>query len=104
MTLSAEEFTDRFLLHVLPTGFVRIRHYGFLANRNRVEKLERARELLHVEAPHVIDREENWEERCQRLTGRDPTLCPECHQGRMIRVETLLPESETISVDGIDSS
>ncbi|MCP3961851.1 MAG: hypothetical protein GY719_28750 [bacterium] len=73
-----------------------------MANRNRAERLERARDLLHVEAPDAIDQEESWEERCLRLTGRDPTLCPECHQGRMIRVEMLLPES--ISLEGIDSS
>jgi hypothetical protein len=48
MALSAEEFLRRFLLHVVPTGFVRIRHYGFLANRTRQEKLTRARQLLAV--------------------------------------------------------
>jgi hypothetical protein len=46
MELTAEEFLRRFLLHVVPTGFVRIRHYGLLANRTRQEKLTRARQLL----------------------------------------------------------
>ena len=46
MTLTATEFLRRFLLHVLPKGFVRIRHYGFLANRHRSEKLELCRKLL----------------------------------------------------------
>ena len=46
MTLDAIEFVRRFLMHVLPSGFVRIRHYGFLANRHRREKLMRCRELL----------------------------------------------------------
>jgi len=50
MTLSAVEFLRRFLLHVLPRGFVRIRHYGFLANRARSEKLERCRRALHVQS------------------------------------------------------
>ena len=99
MTLDADEFISRFLLHVLPTGFVRIRHFGFLANRHRTEKLQRARELLDVEPPEATDSSETWEERCQRLTGRDPTLCPECRQGRMICVEILRPQPE-----GIDSS
>ena len=46
MTLSAEEFIRRFLLHVLPEGFQRIRYYGFLGNRYREEKLARCRQLL----------------------------------------------------------
>jgi hypothetical protein len=48
MTLSADEFIRRFLLHVLPSGFHRIRHYGLLANAGRREHLARARQLLHV--------------------------------------------------------
>ncbi len=103
MTLDAEQFISRFLLHVLPTGFVRIRHFGFLANRHRAEKLERARELLHVEPPEATDTTETWEQRCQRLTGRDPTLCHECGEGRLVVVETL-PKSGATSVEGIDSS
>ena len=50
MELSAEEFLRRFLLHVVPTGFVRIRHYGLLANRTRQDKLARARQLLAIVA------------------------------------------------------
>ena len=48
MTLDADEFMRRFLLHVLPGGFHRIRHYGLLANAGRREHLAQARELLHV--------------------------------------------------------
>ena len=48
MTLSTDEFMRRFLLHVLPSGFHRIRHYGLIANSGRRENLARARELLHV--------------------------------------------------------
>ena len=48
MTLSQDEFMRRFLLHVLPNGFHRIRHYGLLANSGRKDNLEKARELLHV--------------------------------------------------------
>jgi hypothetical protein len=51
MTLEAEEFIRRFLLHVLPDGFQRIRYYGFLANRYREQKLARCRELLDMPAP-----------------------------------------------------
>ncbi len=58
MTLPAEEFLRRFLLHVLPGGFVRIRHFGFLANRGRTAKLARCRELLTAgpsEAPPAVE-------------------------------------------------
>ena len=58
MTLAAGEFIRRFLLHVLPTGFHRIRHYGLLANARRKENLVIARELLKVPAPPVVDTEE----------------------------------------------
>ena len=51
MTLAADEFMRRFLLHVLPSGFHRIRHYGLLANAGRREHLAQARELLHVVPP-----------------------------------------------------
>ena len=53
MTLQAEEFMRRFLLHVLPSGFHRIRHYGLLANANRKTHIATARELLHQPAPEV---------------------------------------------------
>jgi len=46
MTLAAEEFLGRFLLHVLPKGFTRVRHFGLLANRGRTQRLERCRQLL----------------------------------------------------------
>jgi hypothetical protein len=51
MTLSSDEFMRRFLLHVLPGGFHRIRHFGLIANNGRKEKLALARELLHVPTP-----------------------------------------------------
>ena len=55
MTLSPQEFMRRFLLHVLPGGFHRIRHYGLLANSNRRDNLAVARELLHVAPPPAPD-------------------------------------------------
>ena len=55
MTLEPEEFMRRFLLHVLPGGFHRIRHYGLIANNARKENLARARELLHVVPAAVAD-------------------------------------------------
>ena len=71
MRLPAAEFMRRFLLHVLPSGFQRIRHYGLLANRTREAKLERCRELLGVAppAPSEHDQDEDYRDRYLRLTG-----------------------------------
>ena len=54
MTLATEEFIRRFLMHVLPKGFHRIRHYGLLANGNRADHIAKARELLNVPKPDAI--------------------------------------------------
>jgi hypothetical protein len=93
MRLAAEEFVRRFLLHVLPSGFQRIRHYGWLANRSRALKLERCRQLLDAPAPapRSADEPEDYRDRYQRLTGVSLWDCPHCGRGRMICVETLLP-------------
>lgn len=93
MRLEAGEFVRRFLLHVLPSGFQRIRHYGWLANRSRAVKLERCRHLLDVPAPVPVSADEpaDYRDRYQRLTGISLWECPHCHSGRMICVETLQP-------------
>ena len=73
MTLEAEEFIRRFLLHVLPEGFQRIRYYGFLANRYREQKLEHCRELLDMPAPAPeppdLEPAKDFRERYQELIG-----------------------------------
>jgi len=91
MTLSATEFLRRFLLHVLPAGFMRVRHYGLLANRQKHEKLARCREVLGCRpAPVFAPRpEESVPERIKRLTGVDITRCPVCGTGPMRIIERL---------------
>ena len=86
MTLEAEEFIRRFLLHVLPEGFQRIRYYGFLGNRYREEKLARCRELLGMPAPEppASEATKDYRERYEELTGSSLRECPVCHQGRML--------------------
>jgi len=92
MTLSAPEFIRRFLLHVLPSGFMRVRHYGLLANRRRTEKLARCRALLGCAAPPgARSRGESTPERIARLTGIDLTRCAVCGAGPMRLVERLAP-------------
>jgi hypothetical protein len=88
MTVAADEFIRRFLLHVLPEGFHRIRYYGFLGNRHRAQKLARCRELLGMAAPEH-QAEQDYRLRCEELNGHALTQCPVCRCGRMIMIETI---------------
>jgi hypothetical protein len=90
MTLPADEFLRRFLLHVLPAGFVRIRHFGFLANRGRTAKLARCRALLAVSSPAPTT-PEPVAALLFRLTGVDIEQCPVCHAGRLRIVAAFRP-------------
>ena len=87
MTLTAEEFIRRFLLHTLPDGFQRIRYYGFLGNRYRQEKLSRCRQLIGMADPVAPPTPENYQDRHEELTGISLRECPVCHRGRMTIVE-----------------
>jgi hypothetical protein len=100
MTLDADEFIRRFLLHVLPNGLMRIRHYGFLANRHCEAKLASCRKLLGVTAPDTTalaepastsgDRQD-YRDHSEQLTGNSLRMCPHCGQGHMVCIETFLP-------------
>jgi putative transposase len=92
MELRAEEFLRRFLLHVLPTGFVRIRHYGLLANRARQDKLTRARQLLAIMAatPLLSPTSAPATDSAPSLTAA--ALCPHCASTRWRRIARLLPQ------------
>ena len=91
MTLAAAEFLRRFLLHVLPGGFVRIRHFGFLANRGRTAKLARCRALLAVPPPPPPASPEPVAALVHRRTGVDLTACPVCRAGRLRIVAVFRP-------------
>jgi len=82
ITISAVEFIRRFLLHSLPKGFVRIRHYGFLANRNRRANLKVIRKLLKLPS-QPAKTQASLEQMMLQLTGTDITTCPCCNQGKM---------------------
>jgi hypothetical protein len=90
-TLPATDFVQRFLLHTLPSRFVRIRHYGLLSNGQRTALVARARTRLGQPAPPETNgaTAENWRALYQRLTGRDPDLCAVCHVGH-VRIAYLL--------------
>jgi len=82
MTLDAVEFLRRFLLHVLPTGLVRIRQFGFLSNRDRARKLQLCRTLLASRFPPLCDPAATSE-------SVDPRTCPHCKFGHLILIELL---------------
>jgi hypothetical protein len=90
MALGAEEFLRRFLLHTLPSGFVKIRHYGLLGNRCRHEKVARCRVLLDQPEPEPLE-SESVEDLMLRLTGIDIQRCPACQQGRLQVIAVLAP-------------
>jgi len=91
VTMESFELIRRFLLHVLPEGFMKIRHYGILSNRNRGTKLRRAKRLLHVREPTEPTGKETWQDLFLRLTGIDVRVCPECGMGRMRLREVIYP-------------
>jgi hypothetical protein len=90
MTLDVFEFIRRFLLHILPAGFVKIRHYGILSNRNKGAKFKKCREYLGLTINSVKPKVKlSWEELLFQLTGVNPRNCPVCKQGKMVTHEIL---------------
>ena len=94
MTVGARDFVRRFLLHVLPRGFVRVRHFGLQANCRRSHLITQARQLLDQPAPPVASPppRESWQDLFRRLTGQDPMRCPFCQEGTL-RIASRIPAS-----------
>jgi hypothetical protein len=90
MTLEVDEFLRRFLLHVVPSGFMRIRHFGLLANRTRRSALTQCRNLLRQPPPEAAP-SESVTQLVQRLAGVDLSRCPVCGEGRMQRTAVVTP-------------
>ncbi len=90
MALEGDEFLRRFLLHVLPKGFTRIRHYGLIANRGKTERLAQVREALAVAPPELIEAE-SVEAFMLRVVGVDIHCCPICGEGRLRWVAEIAP-------------
>src|SRR6056297_3861591 len=90
MTLDVFEFIRRFLLHLLPKRFVRIRYYGILCHRYRKRNLLFCRYLLKVYIKRVDNSnlKESWQDILFRLTGKDLTVCPKCG-GNMVSADNL---------------
>jgi predicted Zn-ribbon and HTH transcriptional regulator len=89
MTLDAHEFIRRFLLHILPMGFMKIRYFGFLSHKNKREAIALLRKLIDPEATLPEKFNETIIEIMLRLTGKDITCCPECKKGKMKMIRKL---------------
>ncbi len=89
MTLDAHEFIRRFLLHILPDGFMRIRHFGFLANRAKKQALPQCRKLLGLNPALPEIPNQSTHDLLRELTGTDLSRCPRCQKGTMIVVAEL---------------
>jgi putative transposase/transposase-like zinc-binding protein len=92
LTVNAEEFIRRYLLHILPSGFMKIRYFGFLANTNKKECIPLIQQLINPDLKITEKVTETIQEIMLRLTGADISCCPECGKGKMIYMEDL-PEA-----------
>ncbi len=88
--MNAEEFIRRFLLHILPKRFMKIRYYGFLAHTNTKVTIPLLRQLMKPDAELLEKMKETVQEMMLRLTGIDIFCCPECGKGKMVRMKELL--------------
>ena len=84
MVLPAQEFIRRFLLHVLPHGFCKIRYYGILSSRNRKTILLKCKNAMGVKENKSKFEGLIWHEAMKIISGKDILLCPHCKNGRMI--------------------
>jgi hypothetical protein len=94
MKLKPEEFIRRFLSHVVPSGYMRIRSFGFLANACKAAKIKIIKEQIEIESNSPIEtnnpkKKKNVAEKMLELTGKDITLCPICGQGKLKRIGKL---------------
>lgn len=105
MCLEAFEFIRRFLLHVLPGNFYKIRYYGIWSSRNRKTKLQRCQEILGVATAQEASPTPSmtWEDLLLELTGIDPRVCPKCGKGRMVTRE-ILPAVKAVPKTGVQAS
>jgi hypothetical protein len=90
LTLSADEFIRRFLLHVLPCGFTKIRYYGFLAHANKKTCIALIRTLIGATSAYAQKLAESVQEMMLRLTGVDICCCPQCGKGKLVYLRPIV--------------
>jgi len=109
VSITPQEFIRRFLMHILPPHFVKIRHYGLMASCNAKTKLETARALIppaptsssdlfnnqHCDSSEATSTK-TWRETLRELTGIDLTVCPKCKSGKLFR-SPLIKGQQTLS-------
>ena len=95
MKVTASEFIRRFLLHVLPNGFMKIRYFGICSNRSRKEKIGLCKKILHVAKKdiHDIPDKKSWQDIYFQVTGIDISICHICGKGKMRCKETISPQT-----------
>lgn len=89
ISLAADEFIRRFLLHILPYGFMKIRYFGFLAHINKKQAVALIRKLIDPDMTLPEKIKETVSEMMLRLTGKDITCCPKCRKGKMRKIRKL---------------
>lgn len=105
MTLELQEFVRRFCLHLLPERFVKIRHYGLLGNRQRHQRLQRARSLLGVATPVMSDTlPESPTKIALALESKPRACCPFCRQPTLVLLREVPPARHTRALPVLDSS
>jgi 4-hydroxy-3-methylbut-2-en-1-yl diphosphate synthase IspG/GcpE len=97
MTIDAGEFIRRFLLHILPKGFMKIRYFGFLAHKNKKQAIPVLRKLINPDAKLPVKMKESIQEMMLRLTGTDITCCPKCKRGKMTLIKKLPKPNRDLS-------
>ena len=91
MTVTSEEFIRRFIMHILPQRFVKIRHYGILSNRNRISKIKKCKRILKISISEIEPMSKlSTAELMLKLTGNDINLCS-CCKGKMLTKRRLEP-------------
>ena len=95
MTLSHEEFLRRFERHILPRGFVKIRHYGLLQNHGKIKRLNAVREQLKLQ-PLPVKVQVPVSQRMLEKYGKDITLCPKCNRGKLVLISITYPAQNNI--------
>jgi hypothetical protein len=90
MLLSGVEFLRRFCQHIMPRGFVRIRHYGLLSATKRAQ-LRQIQQGLGVKITLSIGEKNDWKQICREHLRFDPDLCPNCKKGKMVTIERIVP-------------
>ena len=91
LTLEGKEFLRRFSQHILPCGFRKVRHFGFIANASKAKSIKTARQALHVKQKELLDKAERRSLAKQRLFKKEADKCPSCKTGVMRTMEILSP-------------